>query len=121
MSVAYNPDTGQGIIEKNNQWIPLSSDNIAVSETTGEVLLWDENKWVSAYVPPVDPEEFEQEGGYYGNVTGDSDAPKTVSLNVGEPINTDYSGEKYEGVLGFLKESFEKKCSRFNTSKRKCC
>lgn len=108
MSVAYNPDTGQGIIEKNNQWIPLSSDNIAVSETTGEVLLWDENKWVSAYVPPVDPEEFEQEGGYYGNVTGDSDAPKTVSLNVGEPINTDYSGEKYEGVLGFLKESFEK-------------
>ena len=108
MSLRYNEQTNEGFILKDNEWVVLPKEHQRLNPTTGERFLLYNNEWVSAYVPPVDPEEFEQEGGYYGNVTGDSDAPKTVSLNVGEPINTDYSGEKYEGVLGFLKESFEK-------------
>ena len=98
MAIAYNDKTGQAYTLINNEWIPTPNSDIADSDS-GEVFVYDPEikKWKSAYVPPVDPEEFEEEGGYYG------------SLNVGLPIKTDYSGEEYKGVLGSLKKYFEQK------------
>ena len=96
MAIAYNDKTGEAYTLINNEWTPTPNSDIADSDS-GEVFVYDPEikKWKSAYVPPVDPEEFEEEGGYYG------------SLNVGLPIKTDYSGEEYKGVLGSLKKYFE--------------
>jgi predicted Zn-dependent protease with MMP-like domain len=98
MAIAYNDKTGQAYTLINNEWIPTPNSDIADSDS-GEVFVYDPEikKWKSVYVPPVDPEEFEEEGGYYG------------SLDVGLPIKTDYSGEEYKGVLGSLKKYFEQK------------
>ena len=96
MAIAYNDKTGEAYTLINNEWTPTPNSDIADSDS-GEVFVYDPeiNQWKSAYVPSVDPEEFEEEGGYYG------------SLDVGLPIKTDYSGEEYKGVLGSLKKYFE--------------
>ena len=95
MPLRYNEQTNEGFILKDNEWVVLPKEDQVVNETTGERFLLYNNEWISVYNPPVDPEEFEEEGGYYGN------------LDVGDPIKTDYSGKEYEGILGFLKKSFE--------------
>ena len=96
MAIAYNDKTGEAYTLINNEWTPTPNSDIADSDS-GEVFVYDPeiNQWKSAYVPSVDPEEFEEEGGYYG------------SLDVGLPIKTDYSGKEYKGVLGSLKKYFE--------------